>query len=251
MAAVLPMEVIRMVFIAAELGVNFRDFREVKRMIGLAKDAGVDGVKFQVFREEHIKGHPREAELHDLILKQSDIQFLRDTADECGIEFFATPMYPEAVDMLEAVGVKRYKIRYADRCNNDLINAVIKTNKLVFLSCDKSYLDHIMYQKDSKVQFNPARIIYIYCIPEYPPSLEEIAFPTDFGDSLLNGYSNHYPSISVPLTAAALGAQYIEVHVKQDKYPKGYKPIDDAVSITFSDLKKLVRLTREIERVIL
>lgn len=251
MAAVLPMEVIRMVFIAAELGVNFRDFREVKRMIGLAKDAGVDGVKFQVFRDEHIKGHPREAEMHDLILKQSDIQFLRDTADECGIEFFATPMYPEAVDMLEKVGVKRYKIRYADRCNNDLINAILKTNKKVLLSCDKAYLDHLMYGKGSEVVFNPAIIHYIYCIPEYPPPLDEIYFPADFGDSLFNGYSNHYPSISVPLAAAARGAKYIEVHVKQDKYPKGYKPIDDAVSLTFSDLKELVRLTREIEKVIL
>uniref|UniRef100_A0A6M3M2W9 Putative N-acetylneuraminate synthase n=1 Tax=viral metagenome TaxID=1070528 RepID=A0A6M3M2W9_9ZZZZ len=235
-----------MVFIAAEFGVNFRDFREVKRMIGLAKDAGVDGVKFQVFREEHIKGHPREAELHELILKQSDIQFLKDTADECGIEFFATPMYPEAVDMLEAVGVKRYKIRYADRCNNDIINAVIKTNKLVFLSCDKSYLDHIMYQKDSKALFNPARIVYIYCTPKYPPSLEEIAFPTDFRDSLLNGYSNHYPSISAPLAAAARGAEYVEVHVVNEKNRSQY--IDNPVSITFAELKLLCSLIRDIEK---
>jgi sialic acid synthase SpsE len=251
MAAVLPMEVISMVFIAAEIGVNFRKMSEAKRMIGLAKDAGADGVKFQVFQESHIKGHPREKELLNLIHKQQYFQFLKNTADECGIEFFATPMYPEAVDMLEAVGVKRYKIRYADRCNNNLINAVLKTNKKILLSCDKAYLEHLMYEKKPEVQFNPARIHYIYCIPKYPPSLEEIAFPADFGDSLFNGYSNHYPSISVPLAATARGANYIEVHVKQDKYPKDYRPIDDVVSITFSELKELVRLTREIEKVIL
>lgn len=248
MAAALPMEVIRMVFIAAELGVNFRDFREVKRMIGLAKDAGVDGVKFQVFRDEHIKGHPREAELHDLILKQSDIQFLRDTADECGIEFFATPMYPEAVDMLEAVGVKRYKIRYADNNNASLISRVVETGKEMYLSCDYKYLDNM----DLEVWHDDYRKwIFVYCVPEYPP--KTIDLPKKFRkyEGKFGGYSNHYPSISAPLAAAARGAEYIEVHVKQDKYPKGYKPIDDAVSLRFSDLKELVRLTREIEKVIL
>jgi len=240
-----------MVFIAAELGVNFRDFREVKRMIGLAEHAGADGVKFQVFREQHIKGHPREAELLDLILKQSDLQFLKDTADECGIEFFATPMYPEAVDMLEIISVKRYKIRYADRCNNDLINAVLKTNKKVLSSVDQAYLNHMIYERGPEDEWHPARIDYIYCIPEYPPPLEKISFPIDFSDSLYKGYSNHYPSIVPCLVAAARQCEYIEVHVKQDKYPKGYKPIDDAVSITFSELKELVKLTREIEKVIL
>jgi len=242
------MEVISMVFIAAELGVNFRDFREVKRMIGLAKDAGVDGVKFQVFREEHIKGHPREAELHDLILKQSDIQFLRDTSEECGIEFFATPMYPEAVDMLEKVGVKRYKIRYADNNNESLISRVVETGKEMYLSCDNQYLDNM----DLEVWHDDYRKwIFVYCVPEYPPKI--IDMPKKFRkyEGEFGGYSNHYPSIGVPLAAAARGAEYIEVHVKQDKYPKNYKPIDDAVSLTFSDLKELVRLTREIEKVIL
>lgn len=234
-----------MVFIAAELGVNFRDFREAKRMIGLAKDAGVDGVKFQVFMDEHIKGHPREAELHELILRQSDIQFLKDTADECGIEFFATPMYLEAVDMLESVGVKRYKIRYADRCNKALILRIVKTDVSIpiFMSIDDDYIGQDYFDEEDF-----ERLRFVYCVPEYPP--KRVDLPV-FCDEPYDGYSNHYPSISIPLAAAARGAEYIEVHVKQDKYPKGYKPIDDAVSITISDLKELVRLTREIEKVIL
>lgn len=236
-----------MVFIAAEIGVNFRDFREVKRMIGLAKDAGVDGVKFQVFREEHIKGHPRETELHELILKQSDLQFLRDTSDECGIEFFATPMYPEAVDMLEAVGVKRYKIRYADNRNSELIAIIKSTGKPYMMSCDHGYIENPLPEVISD---DPERPLFVYCVSEYPP--KNVNLPSTFSlfDTFFKGYSNHYPSISIPLAAAARCAQYIEVHVKQDKYPKDYRPIDDAVSITFSDLKELVRLTREIEKVV-
>lgn len=236
-----------MVFIAAEMGVNFRDFREVKRMIGLAKDAGADGVKFQMFQEQHITGHPREEELLGQILRLSDLQFLKDTADGNGIEFFATPMYPEAVGMLEAIGVKRYKIRYADRCYTDLINTVVKTNKKVLFSCDNVYLDNMDLEVWHDDYLNWT---FVYCVPEYPPKTVDLPEKFRKYEGQFGGYSNHYPSISIPLAAAARGAEYIEVHVKQDKYPKDYKPIDDAVSITFSELKELVKLTREIEKVI-
>jgi len=49
--------------------------------------------------------------------------------------------------------------------------------------------------------------------------------------------------------AAARGCEYLEVHIKQNKYSGGYKPIDDAVSITFSQLTELCKLVREIEKI--
>lgn len=236
-----------MTFIAAEIGVNFRDFREVKRMIGLAGDAGADGVKFQCYREEHIKGHPREAELIDIILKQTDIEFLKDTADGNGIEFFATPMYPEAVDMLEAVRVKKYKIRYADNNNETLISRVAQTGKEMYVSCGYQYIDNM----DLEVWHDDYRKwTFVYCVPEYPPKTVDLPKKFRKFDGKFGGYSNHYPSISIPLAAAARGAEYIEVHVKNDKYHEGYKPIDDAASITFSELEQLVKLTREIEKIV-
>ncbi|MDP2217204.1 MAG: N-acetylneuraminate synthase family protein [Methanolobus sp.] len=235
-----------MVFIAAEIGVNFRNLTEARRMIGLAKNAGADTVKFQIYSQEHVKGHPRQRELEEIILTPEKIKYLKQAADDCGIEFFATPYFPEAVDWLEQVGVKRYKIRYVDRYNSNLINTILKTNKQVLLSCDCDYLDDIIH--NHKI-FNPGTIDYIYCVPEYPPPLEKILFPYDFGDSLYTGYSNHYPSIVPPLVAAARGCEYLETHVKQDKYHNGYKPIDDAVSITFSQLTELYRLVREIEKI--
>ncbi len=236
-----------MVFIAAEIGVNWRSLTEAKRMIGLAADAGADGVKFQAFLWEHIKGLPREDELIELIPDKSDLDFLRSMADQAGIEFFATPMYPGAVDMLEAVGVKRYKIRYADNRNSELIAAIKNTGKPYLISCDCGYFENPLPEVISDDHERP---LFVYCVPEYPP--EKVMLPSTFSlfDTLFKGYSNHYPSIAVPLAAAARGAKYIEVHVKQDKYPEGYRPIDDAVSITFSQLKEFVRLTREIEKVI-
>lgn len=238
-----------MVFIAAEIGVNFRDIKEASKMIGLARHAGADGVKFQVFREQDVKGHPREAELLDLPIELPFLKELKKTADGCNIYFFATPMYLEAVDMLQEIGVNWYKIRYADRNNEIMISRVIQTGKEILLSCDNEYMHKLNDDHEPRsVWLNLKPFHFIYCIPEYPPKTIEL--PKYFTMDNWYGYSNHCPSIIAPLVAAARGAEYIEVHVKQDRYPKGYRPIDDAVSITFSDLKKLVRLIREMERVI-
>ena len=238
-----------MTFIAAELGVNWRNLDEAIRMIGLAQAAGADAVKFQCYQAMHVKGHPREAELIEKILRLADLQTLKDTADECGIEFFATPYYPEAVDMLESIGgIKRYKIRYADRHNMSLIGKIISTQKPYLISCDCEYVDNSAPQEIWND--DPDKRTFVYCVPEYPP--KTVKLPNKFYKytSLFRGYSNHYPSISIPLAAAARGAEYIEVHLKKGKYHDGYRPIDDAVSITFTELEELVILIREIEKVI-
>lgn len=229
-----------MVFIAAELGVNWRNIAEARRMIGLAKDAGADGVKFQIYKSGHVKGHPRQQELENIVLGPAQIKLLKEAADGCGIEFFATPMFIEAVDWLEEVGVKRYKIRYDDRYNDKLVRRINSTGKPYITSCDAEYIKH---PEMIGAILNQGWLIF--CIPKYPP--EKMIVPKGF--DVFHGYSSHYSSIAPPLVAAARNCRYLEVHVKQDKYPDGYKPIDDAVSITFSQLAELCRLVREIEKV--
>ena len=232
-----------MVFIVAEIGVNFRDIREAEAMIGLAKRAGADAVKFQVYNKENLyKVFPGEDVLRDpkceqlmgIMLDKEKLQHLKDVADGAGIEFFATPMFPEAVDWLNDIGVKRFKIRYADRDNKELITKAINTEKQVIVSCD--------FVDPNRVWTFIDNVSLMYCIPEYPP--KKVVLPQTF--SVFTGYSNHYPSIVPPLAAAARGAKIIEVHVKQEKTT----PIDDAVSITFQELTELVKLVRVMEDVV-
>lgn len=225
-----------MIFIAAECGVNWRNLTEARRMIGLAKDAGADAVKFQVYLPEHVKGHPRQKELEEIILNPERIKYLKQAADGCGIEFFATPFFEGAVDWLEVAAVKRYKIRFADRHNPELLKRIKSTGKPYIMSCDDPLKDIHAIDQHGKLAF---------CISGYPPPIMLVPGGFEF----YHGYSSHYPSIVPPLVAAARGCQYLEVHLKQDKYSGGYKPIDDAASITFSQLAELCRLVREIEKV--
>lgn len=232
-----------MVLIVAEVGVNFKDTREAEAMIGLAKRAGADAVKFQVYNKENlykvfeggdVLRDPKCEQLMKIMLDKDKLQHLKNVADGAGIEFFATPMFPEAVDWLNEIGVCRFKIRYVDRANKELITKVINTEKQVIVSCD--------FVDPNRAWTFIDNVSLMYCIPEYPP--KRVVLPQTF--RVFTGYSNHYPSIVPPLTAAARGAKILEVHVKQ----KGTEPIDGAVSITFEELTELVRLVREMEKAI-
>ena len=232
-----------MVLIVAEVGVNFKNTREAEAMIGLAKRAGADAVKFQVYNKENlykvfpggdVLRDPKCEQLMKIMLDKDKLQHLKNVADGAGIEFFATPMFPEAVDWLNEIGVCRFKIRYVDRDNKELITKVINTEKQVIVSCD--------FVDPNRTWTFIDNVSLMYCIPEYPPKRVEL--PQNF--RVFTGYSNHYPSIVPPLTAAARGAKILEVHVKQ----KGTEPIDGAVSITFEELTELVRLVRGMEKAI-
>ena len=232
-----------MKFIVAEVGVNFKDTREAEAMIGLAKRAGADAVKFQVYNKENlykvfpggdVLRDPKCEQLMKIMLDKDKLQHLKNVADGAGIEFFATPMFLEAVDWLNEIGVCRFKIRYVDRANKELITKVINTEKQVIVSCD--------FVDPNRAWNFIDNVSLMYCIPEYPP--KRVVLPQTF--RVFTGYSNHYPSIVPPLTAAARGAKILEVHVKQ----KGTEPIDGAVSITFEELTELVRLVREMEKAI-
>ena len=233
-----------MTFIVAECGVNFNNDKEAIRMIAEAKHAGADGIKFQIYDHDNlckvyggdVERNPHYDELMEIRIDKFRMKALKDQADKIGIEIFATPMYLEAVKILEKIGVKRYKIRYADRFNNDLLAAVNATGKPVMVSCDMDFVDHLPANWNSDN-------INMYCIPEYPPTPDKFKQTFQLMPAFFRGYSNHYPSIIPPLIAAARGAEVIEVHVKLDRT----HPLDDAVSIDMTELAELCRLVRQME----
>ena len=224
-----------MALIVAEVGVNFENMREAEMMIGQAAHMGADAVKFQVYNEEIIKDNPKYEQLMKIMLDKEKLQHLKSVADDVGIEFFATPMFIEAVDWLNDIGVDRFKIRFDDRCNRKLISKALSTGKQVIVSCD-------FVNPNNRIWATYDNVCLMYCIPKYPPDV--VAMPQIF--NVFEGYSNHLPLVSPPLLAAARGAKIVEVHVKQG----GTTPLDDAVSITFNELAELTRLVREMEAVI-
>ena len=55
-------------------------------------------------------------------------------ADSLNIEYMCTPFYPNAVSLLESIGVKRYKIASRSVDNLSLLKTIAETKKPVIMS---------------------------------------------------------------------------------------------------------------------
>ena len=230
-----------MTFIVAEIGVNWDgNIVLLEEMISKAKELGCDAVKFQSFNKDVLENHPESLRLLKSSISKNNVEKVNNIAKKVGIEWFCTPMYPEAVDILEPY-VNRYKIRFGDgrilleNKTFELFDRILETKKEIIISSQASLCD-------CKYYGNPS-LKWLYCVPKYPCSFTDLNFNyiSDF-----NGFSNHCPRILAPLTAAILGAEIIEIHLTSDK-SKDF--IDNVVSFDYNELKQLNQLIRDSEKI--
>jgi len=131
-----------MVFLVAEIGVNWDgDLNLAEQMMLKAKEVGFDAVKFQAYDERIIKDHPEASRLIKSAISEKNIEIIDKLAKSSEIEWFCTPMYPQAVDLLEPF-VKKFKIRVADGKSlisgnpSELVEKVLQTNKPIIVSSE-------------------------------------------------------------------------------------------------------------------
>lgn len=230
-----------MSFIIAEIGVNWDgDLSLVEDMMIHAKNSGCDAVKFQAFNKNIIGNHPEYERLIKTSISESNVKKINELSQTIGIEWFCTPMYVEAVDFLDPY-VKRFKIREFDsrqlleNKTTDLVEKVLGTGKEIIISSQHSL-------ENSKF-YNHPKIKWLYCVPKYPCSLEDL----DFSElRKFDGFSNHCPQIVAPLSAAILSAEIIEMHITSSK-TKNF--VDNNVSFDYDELEEIVRLIRLSEKI--
>ena len=130
----------------AEIGNNHNgDLERAKRLILHAKEIGCDVAKFQIRDIPNLyRGNANSVE--DLgveytkdILQKYELNIsqhfeLAECCSRVGIEYMCTPWDPNSVDVLEKIGVKRYKIASADFDNLPLIDRLQKTGKPLIFS---------------------------------------------------------------------------------------------------------------------
>jgi sialic acid synthase SpsE len=230
-----------MTTIIAEIGVNWDgNFNLVKEIMSRVKEAGCDAVKFQAFDEKIVQSHPQKNRLLKSSISKNNIETIHELAKKIGIEWFCTPMYVGAIDLLEPY-VSRYKIREVDGRSflegksSELIDLLLKTGKDVIVSTQQS-------PKNNKL-FNEPKIQWLYCVPKYPCDLEDLDFTT-FSD--FDGYSNHCPHIIAPLTSVVLGGKIVEFHITSNKTMDF---IDNNISFDYEQMNVLIKLIRLAERI--
>lgn len=173
---------------------------------------------------------------------------LKKHCDEVGVEFMSSPFSNEAVELLEKVGVSRYKIGSGEVNNLLLLEKIAQTGKPVILSSGMSSLEEL----DKSVKFLKERDIIVellQCTTSYPTSPEQWGLNViDVLSKRYNipiGFSDHSGEIFAPLFAAVLGAKTLEVHAVFDKDIFGP---DSKSSLNINQIQTLVNGIRQLER---
>ena len=236
-------------FIVAEIASNWEGSVSVaKKLIKESKKAGADAVKFQMWRASDLyQGHPDWK-----IIKKSELTFakvktLKAYSDKLSIEFFCSGFYPEAIEYLQSLGVKRYKLASRTCTLNDphsleTITKISSYKKPVVISMG-------MGGNKNKIKkiLNKNKITFCYCISEYPTDFKKINWKEL---KKFNGFSDHTLGITASIIFAVIKNQiktkeiFIEKHVKL----KNSKGPDASSSIDTNELKTLVDEIRRIEK---
>ena len=248
-------------FIIAEIGGNFTNFNQAKKLINLAKKAKVDAVKLQTFKADTLASKEAMFDMkntgkisqYNLFKKlQIDESLHNQIFSYCKkikIECFSTPAHQDDVDLLEKFKVNYHKIGSDDAVNIPLIRYVAKTKKKIILSTGMCNLNEIKKSVKNILKYNK-KLSILHCLSDYPADFNEInlraihtlkkQFP-----KITIGYSDHTIGPLASLCAVACGAEIIEKHFT---YSKKLKGPDHMLSLDFKEMKWLVESIRKFEK---
>lgn len=237
--------------IIAEVGSNWEgSVSKAEKIISKCKEVGADAVKFQMWRAEDL--YPKNHPLWNII-KKSELTFekakkIKKIADRIGIEFFCSVFYPEGVDFLESLKVKRYKVAsrtclFKDPYSLETLQREAKTKKSIIISMgmggNKKHIEKFFLKN---------KTIFCYCIAEYPLLFNKI----NWNNALkYDGFSDHTFGNTAAILYTALKKQLgakriiIEKHVKLENS----KGPDASTSITTEQLAELISYIRILEKI--
>ena len=251
--------------IVAEAGVNHNgDPVVARRMVDVAADVGVDGVKFQAFKAERLVAPdaPKAAyQIETTGEDESQMDMLRrlELPDEAyrelmklcrdkGVLFMCTPFDEQSADFLEQLGTEVFKIPSGEITNLPFLAHVARKLRPLIVSTGMADLREVATAVQAIRDNGNPPLILLHCVSNYPADpadanlgairtlLEEFHVPV--------GYSDHTPGVEVSLAAVALGACVIEKHFTLDRKMSGP---DHLASIEPDELKALVNGVRTVE----
>lgn len=250
------------VFIIAEIGqAHEGSLGILHSYIDALSSTGINAIKFQthiaeaessVFEPFRVKFSYEDDSRFDYWKRMeftlTQWKDIKKHCDDVGLEFISSPFSNMAVDLLEEVGVQKYKIGSGEVSNYLMLEKIAKTGKDIILSSGMSNFAEL----DETINFLKPfknKLSVLQCTTKYPTNAEDI------GLNVINelreryrlpvGLSDHSGTIYPSLAAISLGASILEFHVVFDK--KMFGP-DSQSSLTILEIKQLTEGIRFIEK---
>lgn len=216
--------------IIAEIGsVHDGNLKLALKLVKKAADCGADIIKFQMHIPEHetlinapspsyFKNEDRYSYFKRTSFNFNEWKKIKNYCQKLGKEFLCSPFSIEAIDLLEKLKVKYYKVPSGELTNLPLLEKLKKTKKIIFLSTGMSNFREI--SRAVKI-FNKKKIILMQCSSIYPCPNKFVGlnvideFKKKFKCKV--GFSDHTLSSAASYAAAAMGSELIEKHFTLSK----------------------------------
>ena len=223
-------------------------------------NAGVDVVKFQThIAEAESSAHEpfrvnfsfEDATRYDywerMGFSEEHWRGIKAHCDEAGVEFMSSCFSQAAVDMMERVGMERYKVGSGEVTNFLLLEKIARTGKPIILSSGMSSLAEL----DAAVAFIESfgnDLTVLQCTTAYPTPPERVGLNVmaqlraRYPKARI-GLSEHTAKIATGIAAAALGAEVLEFHAVFDR--RMFGP-DAASSLTIDEVAQLAAAVKDV-----
>jgi N-acetylneuraminate synthase len=248
----------------ADIGINHQgDVNIAKQLINVAKNCGVDVVKFQKRNPDLCVPEELKHTIKDSIFgKMKYIDYKKrlefgkkeydEIADYCnkiGILWTASVWDVDSVDFINEYDIPFIKVPSACITDLTLLRKVDATNRDVILSTGMSTEDEISIAIHA-VRRNLKGILH--CNSSYPSKDNEIdlRYMRELRDRYFLykiGYSGHEKGYFPTLLAKALGAEILERHITLDKEMQGS---DHKASLDPTELYELMRKLDNVEEIL-
>lgn len=247
-------------FIIAEIAqAHNGSIQKVYDYIDALSGTGIDAIKFQTHIAEaessihepfRVKFSDQDATRFDYwkrmeFSKEQWIE-IKKRCEQAGLEFMSSPFSNAAVDVLEDIGIQRYKIGSGEVNNFLLLEKIAATGKPVIVSSGMSSFAEL----DETVAFLTRKNVdfsILQCTTSYPTA------PAQYGLNVIQelkdrynvsiGYSDHSADIGTCIAATALGAEILEFHAVFNHTDFGP---DATSSIEIKDIPVMVKSVRNI-----
>ena len=252
-------------YIIAEAGLNHNGSMDIaKKLIDVAAIAGVDAVKFQKrtvsklatkatldAKDERFPDFGktyREIREH-LEFSFEEYQELKKYTESKGLDFMCTAFDTDAVDFLEKLGNKSYKLASHSLTNVELLEYLARLKRRTVLSTGMADLEEID-KAVSIFKAHNAPLELMHCVSAYPTPLAECNL--NMMDTLREryhlpvGYSGHEIGYLPSVLAVSMGALLIERHYTLDKGMIGF---DHKMSLSPDELIAMVRDIRMVSKI--
>lgn len=241
-------------FVIAEIGqAHDGSLGAIHSFIDALSVTGIDAVKFQTHIAEAESSHLEPFRINFSFEDKTRYDYwkrmefsldqwieIKNHCNDKNLEFISSPFSVTAVDLLEKVGVKKYKIGSGEVNNFLMLDKIAKTGKEIILSSGMSSFEEL----DKVFQFLKPyknKLSVLQCTTQYPTKAENIGLNViaelKKRYKVPVGLSDHSGKIYPSIAATALGAEILEFHAIFDR--RQFGP-DSKSSLEIDEIKTLV-----------